>query len=396
MKDNKQTITFWVVLLFLFCYFMQLLNFPNALTVVAGAILCMTMLLQQKKVRIDMGICLLALTMLSYHITVNSIDGLFFPILYIPLVIYVTANYAVYGIKRDEKLTEKILLLIFVFAAGYAIHGILNAYMYYAGYVVPGTRRWNDFWSGGIVPGTQHTAYFLPVLALLFPAIAYFKKRKLVNAVLIAATIFFGYTSLATKSRMSVVIFAIAFCVQTLLFAVMEKETVKKLVSNKKFWTICSVLFAVMVVAVFALKDSPVVVAFIENLGKGGGILNNVRFEAQRMALAQLLDYPMGGRLMELGRTYCHNTWLDMANAGGLIPFFAFAAYTVYTVYEMIRLLFEKTVSSEIKIMLVGLYVAFFLYLSVEPALDASIHLVTPWIFVNGLVHGIISRVKEA
>ena len=81
-----------------------------------------------------------------------------------------------------------------------------------------------------------------------------------------------------------------------------------------------------------------------------------------------------------------------MANAGGIITFFAFTAYTLYTVYGVVCLLLKKSVSAEWKIVLTGLYVVFFLFLSVEPALDASVHLVTPWIFVNGLIHGIISQ----
>ena len=89
-------------------------------------------------------------------------------------------------------------------------------------------------------------------------------------------------------------------------------------------------------------KDSSIVVAFVENMGKGGGIINNVRFKAQRMALEQLFVYPMGGRQMELGRNYCHNTWLDMANAGGLIPFFSFALHTVYALYEKFCILLRK------------------------------------------------------
>ena len=390
MKDKAQTITFGIVLVFLFGYFMQAFNMPNALTVAAGAVLCLVMLIQQKKFRIDAGICLLALTLVSYYFIVNGVKGLFFPILYIPLVVYVLANYSVHMIEKEKEKALK--LLLFAFAAGYAIHGALNAYMYYAGYVIPGTRQWQDFWTRAIVPGTQHTAYFLPVLAMFLPAVVYFKKRKWLNAVILIAAAFFGYTSLATKSRMAVVIFALAFCVQALLFVISEREFVKKIVSNKKFWILCAVLLVLMAAGIFAVKDSTVVVAFIENMGKGGGILNNVRFEAQRLALVQLFDYPMGGRLMDLGRTYCHNTWLDMANAGGIIPFFAFASYTLYTAYEMVRLILKKTISTEWKIVLAGLYVAFFLFLSVEPALDASVHLVTPWIFVNGLIHGMISQ----
>lgn len=388
MRDKKQTIILNFVLVGLCCYFMQFLNVPNILTVVIGAMLCLTMVIQQKKIRIDVGICLLTLTLASYYVIVNGVRGAFFPILYIPLVIYLLAQYAV-NIDKSE---QSMVLLIFAFVIGYAVHGILNAYMYYAGYVIPGTRQWQDFWTGAIVPGTQHTAYFLPVLAMFFPAVAYFKKGKAVNVIIIAATVFFGYTSLVTKSRMSVLIFALTILVQLIIFALNEKEVIKRLIFDKWFWVAVGALLVVIVAGMMIIKDTPVVAAFIENMGKGGGILNNVRFTAQRMALEQLFEYPMGGRLMNLGRMYCHNTWLDMANAGGLIPFSAFTAYTVYTVYEIIRLIVNRFVLPEIKVVLVGLYAAFFLYLSVEPALDASIHLVTPWIFVNGLVHGLISK----
>ena len=392
MKKNTETMTFGILILFLFCYFMRLFAFPNVLTALIGAGICLVMVLQQKRIRIDAGICLLALAMVSYYVIVNGVRGLFFTILYLPLIFYVLANYAVCRIREEKDFEKKFRMLLFALVLGTAVYGVLNSYMYYAGYVVPGTRRWQDFWTGEIVPGTQHTAYYLPVLAMFFPAVLYFKERKVLNAVLILGTAFFGYSSLATRSRMSVVIFAIVFCLQAALFVWQEREKMQKLISDRKTWVAGAILLIGLIVGIFLVKDSPVVVAFIENMGKGGGILNNVRFEAQRLALVQLFDYPMGGRLMDLGRTYCHNTWLDMANAGGIIPFFAFASYTLYTAYEMVRLILKKTISTEWKIVLAGLYVAFFLFLSVEPALDASVHLVTPWIFVNGLIHGMISQ----
>lgn len=388
--------TFGAVMVFLCCYFMRLFAFPNVLTVIAGAGLCLVMLLQQKRIRIHPGICLLALTMISYYVIVNGVRGLFFTILYIPLVIYVLANATVCGIKDDQAFEKKLRWLMFMLVLGFAVYGGLNSYMYYAGYVVPGTRRWQDFWTGEIVPGTQHTAYYLPVLAMFLPAVMYFKERKLVNVLLILATVFFGYSSLATRSRMSVVIFALVFCLQAVMFAALEREKVHKLISSKKMWAVAAVLFVGLIAGVLLVKDSAVVVSFIENMGKGGGILNNVRFAAQRSALEQLFVYPMGGRQMELGREFCHNTWLDMANAGGLIPFVLFAAYTIFTIYELIRFLRRKTIMPETKIMMAGLYAVFFLYLSVEPALDASIHLVTPWIFVNGLIHGTLENNKNS
>ena len=263
-------------------------------------------------------------------------------------------------------------------------------------YVVPGTSRWQDFWTREIVPGTQHTAYYLPVLAVFVPAVVYFKEHQAKSILLVLLTAFFGYSSLATRSRMSVVIFAITACLQVLMFVCFERKKVQKMLNSKTTWAAALILLAAIAAGAYFVKDTSVVTAFIENLGKGGGILNNVRFSAQRSALSQLFDYPMGGRQMELGREFCHNTWLDMANAAGVIPFFAFALYTLYSLISLFRFLLKKNISPEVKMMMAGLYTAFFLYLSVEPALDASIHLVTPWIFVSAMIHGTNARDKKS
>ena len=203
MKEKAQTITFAAVLVFLCCYFMQLLNMPNVIVVGIGVVLCLIMLLQQKIFRIDIGICLLAITMISYYVIVNGIQGAFFVVLYIPLILYEMGNYAACAIKKSDDYNRALRMLIGAFVVGFAVHGILNAYMYYAGYVIPGTRQWADFWHKGIVPGTQHTAYFLPMFAMAFPAVAYFMKHRGNSYLILAMTAFFGYTSLATKSFVS-------------------------------------------------------------------------------------------------------------------------------------------------------------------------------------------------
>ena len=57
-----------------------------------------------------------------------------------------------------------------------------------------------------------------------------------------------------------------------------------------------------------------------------GGVLNNVRFKIHRAGLEQLFVYPMGGYQMDfLGHAHAHNTWIDVADAAGIIPFFSFA-----------------------------------------------------------------------
>ena len=397
MKKKTQNNKFFVVLLFAGSYFSRFFHMPNELTVILGGAICLTLLIQQKKIRIDLGLCLLTITLASYYVISNGISGLFYAILYIPLVIYVIGKYAICGSEATRDLNGRLMALLMAMIIGYTILGVLNSYMYFAGYVVPGTRRWQDFWSREIVPGTQHTAYFLPALAMFFPAVMYFNKRKVLNSIFVVLTIFFCYTALVTKSRMQLVVFVIVCFVQLLLFLVFEKEKTKAILSSKYTWIAAGSMILLFVAGFFAVKDTRVVVSFIDNLGDDGGILKNARFAGQRLAIGQLFTYPMGGRKMDFGalHNYCHNTWLDMANASGVIPFFAFTAYTVYTAIMLIRFLVKRNVSVETKIVTSGIYLSFFLYMTVESVFDASIHLLTPWIWVNTLICGYVSHVKE-
>lgn len=396
IKNKVPAIIYWGVWIFLLCYFMQFLDFPNVLALLLGGVICLILVLQQKRIRIDVGICLLTLTLVSYYVIINGTSGLFYSILYIPIVIYEIGNYSIGAIKNEKEKSDKVLLLLLALIIGYGIYGILNSYMWYAGYAVPGTRRWQDFWSGEIVPGTQHTAYFLPMMACFLPALIYAKKRKWISAVIITMTAFFGYTSIATRSRMSVLIFAIVVTVQAMLFVLFEREKVGKQLKNKWLWIAGVTLILVFTIVSFLFKDSELINVFIANMGKDGGILKNVRFEAQRLAIQQLFKYPMGGYMMDLGKlSQAHNVWLDMANAAGVIPFLAFVIYTIYTIYEVVCVLRIKWITVEAKLIIMGIYIVFFLYFLIEPALEASIHLVTPWFFLNGLTHGVTTKENQ-
>mgnify|MGYP003309240430 CR=1 FL=1 len=396
MKDKMQRFTFSIIWVYFCCYFLQIFDLQNEMVLIIGACLSLLVVIQQKLIRVDLGICLLAITLVSYYFIINGVQGLKYSILYIPLVVYVLANYMTSGLEKNEELNKKIIWMFTALIIGFTVYGILNSYMWYAGYVVPGTRRWEDFWSHEIVPGTQHTAYFLPLLAIFFPAIVSFGQKKWQTFFVLMLTVFFCYTSLTTRSRMPLLIFVIVVFVQLLLFVFLECEKVIRIATNIKSWIALLVFVALIILGFIMVKDTPVVTTFINNMGKDGGIINNARFIAQRQAIEQLLDYPLGGRQMEmiLGN-FCHNTWLDMANAAGIIPFFAFTTYTFYSLYELIGLLRKKFFSTEVKLWAVGLYVVFFLYFTVEPAIDASIHLVTPWIFVNGIIHGVVSATRN-
>lgn len=388
MKIKAETTVYGLLLIYLACYFMQLFKFPNFLMLVLGAAFCLSLLIKQKKIRIDLGICLLAITMFAYCIVVFGLRAIAIMMPYIPLVIYVLGNYLSCELKAKENGELKVIYIIYSMIFGHAVHGFLNACMYFAGTGWEGTRYWVDIWTRQMTPGTQLTMYYISVFAMLFPAIVCFFKRKWVNVLVIFGTLFFIYVSLATRTRTTLLVLAIVFCIQVALYALLERDKIMENVTPKKAGIFMGAVVVAAAALAFILKDVEMIQAFINNLSKGGGIINNVRFEAQALALQQLFDHPMGGYQMELGRKLAHNVWLDMANAAGLIPFFAFTAFTILTGYKLIRINLRRDVSTELKLMLVGLYAAFFLYYSVEPALNASIHFITPWVFINGMIHG--------
>lgn len=388
---------FWGgVLVFLCCYFMMLFDFPNILTILIGSVICLLLMIRQKRFRLDAGICLLGITMASYFLIVFGIRGATMSLPYVGLVMYVLGNYLGSEAKTKENYEKLFLLMIFMLVLGHSIHGLLNSYLFLDKQWDNGDIRvWKDIWMNIYIPGTQQIVYFLPVIAMVFPAIVYFKNRKLVNLLMIFTAFFFIYISMYSQTRTSVMILPLVFGAQAVLYVILEWKKVKKVLSNRKVQLAGVGIIIALIAALFLLRNHPIVSGFMEIMGRDGGILNNIRFKIQRSALEQLFLYPMGGDQMSfMGYPYAHNAWLDMANMGGLIPFFAFSAYTFLTVYELIRWLMKKEVCTERKLILAGIYGAFFLYYTVERAFDGSMHFMTPWFFINGLVHAELTKEK--
>ena len=397
MQQEKLQKVFWrAVLVFLCCYFMSLFDFPNVLTILIGSIICLVLLIKQKRFRLDVGICLLTVTIASYFIIVFGTRGFTMSLPYVGLVMYVLGNYLASEIKTKEDREKNFLLLLFVVVLGHSIHGYLNSYLFLDGQWDNGDIRvWMDFWLGVCLPGTAQIVYFLPALAMVFPAILYFKSRKFINALMIFTAGFFTYIAMYSQTRTSVLILPLVFIAQIILYVILEWKQIKRILLNKKIQIAIGILIIFALLVLFMLKDHPIVTQFMSIMGRDGGIFNNIRFKLQRSALQQLFVYPMGGDKMDfMGYPHAHNAWLDIANMAGVIPFFAFAAYTFLTIYELIRWLMKQEISTERKLILAGIYGAFFLYYTVERAFESSMHFMTPWFFINGMVHGELTKEK--
>lgn len=393
-QKNVQSIFWTAVTVFLCCYFVMLFDFPNRITILLGSITCLLLIYRQKCFRLDLNTILITVTISSYYIILYGTRAFTMSLPYVGILMYVLGNYLSSEVKEKHDYEKFYMLFLFTIILGHSLHGILNAVLFMDGQLFEDDIRvWMDIWMQITLPGTQQIVYFLPVLAMVFPAIVWFKKRKCANVLMIVTAVFFIYISMASQTRTSVLILPLVFAAQILLYVILEWKRVKKILLHKNTKLFAGIGLLVLAGMIFLLKDHPLVSSFVGIMGRDGGILNNIRFKLQRSALQQLWLYPMGGDQMNfMGYPYAHNAWLDMANEAGWIPFFAFTAYTVHVVYELIRWLGKKEVSTERKIILAGIFGAFFLYYTVERAFDSSMHFMTPWFFINGLVHGELKK----
>ena len=156
-KVNTEKINFCMVIIFLLCYFMLFFDFPNLLTVLIGAVICLVLLIKQKKFRLDIGICLLIITISSYFIIRYGIDEAFIMGLpYVGVLMYVLANYLSCEAKTKENNERLLFIIFFTVVLGYTIHGFLNSYMYLSGYRTEARRHWYDFWLLSAIQTSGH------------------------------------------------------------------------------------------------------------------------------------------------------------------------------------------------------------------------------------------------
>ena len=391
LQQKKIQTVFWsAVLLFLCCYFVMLFDFPNRITIFTGSVICLLLMYRQKCFRLDLNTVLITVTISSYYIILYGTRAFTMSLPYVGILMYVLGNYLSGEVKEKRDYEKFYMLFLFTIILGHSLHGILNAVLFMDGQLFEeDIRVWMDIWMQITLPGTQQIVYFLPALAMVFPAIVWFRKRKCANVLLLLTAVFFLYISMASQTRTSVLILPLVFAAQMILYVILEWESTKKLFAHKNTKLITGALLLAVMAAVLLLKEHPVISSFLEIMGRDGGIFNNIRFKLQRSALQQIHLYPLGGDRMDfMGYPYAHNAWLDMANEAGWIPFLAFAGYTFHVVWELLRWLGRKEISTERKIIVAGIFGAFFLYYTVERAFDSSMHFMTPWFFMNGLVHG--------
>ena len=392
IKD-LQKIVFGVSLFFIFLVFLNFRDIPNRYTLVCAGCFYLFYAVVNKKLYLNistvlLGVCLFLYAKIRGFDTTTTIMHAA-----LPAMMQILGKSLMEGGVPEKGERWLVLLPAAVFLLGYSGHGILNGIVFFVeGTIKEGVRYWADAWNGNILPGTQHSIYLLPALAIMFPAVVYLKQYRIAGALTLLTGVFFLYYSFESLSRIPIMVFGILAIWEFILFLAFNRDNEKLMKYTRRGVYVLLCLGAVGAVLLLMNWEAVLQIPFVRNLSKDGGILNNVRFRAQRSVLTQLFAYPKGGMPIE-GIQMAHNVWLDMAKDTGLVTFVLFTVYTACTLIQVLKLLIGKS-CNELKYVLSGVYFALFLYYTVEPALNANIQYMIPWTFVNGLIYGSNKRMK--
>lgn len=343
----------------------------------------------------DVNALLLVVGMYAHCRVVYAGEVFLYQATFLPLLFYLFGKMFVAYEKTLGK-AARARVVIQVLAVFLCVEGILNAKVWYELWG-EGFRYWKTYWVDQLLPATQHVVWCVPIIAMVFYGGCCLGKKRVIGIGFVVAGLWMVYFSWITKSRAAVMIFGLVLGVNIVLFFWMNR---KKKQIRRLFWCLLGVIpvFAILLTVAYTSNMYGVQDLFASvEWSRGGGILNNVRFRAQRLVLSQLFLYPHGGRQMDLaGLNYAHNVWLDMANASGLLPFTLIVLYTILTIKDMVLLIGRNTIPQENKYLLVSVYSAFLLYYFVEPALDANIMYWAIGCLVAGVIRGSLVGTKPS
>ncbi len=397
-KNQHLSFVFFAVTYFIIlCFFIQIPVLSNKIMILLGIAACCLFSFLQKRILIGVRELLLFASMLSYTLIIHTNALGIAYIVLLPTIFAFMGKYLICNSSDNKEQKRAVYLMACTIVIGYSIHGILNSILFLQNGFSGNARAWLDMWDGTSPAATQQVLYFLPVLSLFFSALLFIRKQFPASLFILLSSIFFLYISVITMSRTSLVIWGIMLILECFLWCILNYKRIDWGRFAKKVSPIWFILPIILIIAVWFFIHQHTSLLQYDWLKRNGGILNNIRFQAQISAVKQLFVYPMGGYQMDLaGLKYAHNVWLDLANAAGLIPFTLFAAYTILSFIDIVRLLVSDLVSSDTKYILSSLYFAFILYYLVEPALDASVLYLLPWCFINGTLHGYRLALKKS
>lgn len=233
-------------------------------------------------------------------------------------------------------------------------------------------RATPNFWNPSVITNGTGTGALASLGLCLFPLTVFVTGSRLrprdhlfVAAVAALFASAGAYANTALQNRSPFIALAVALCVALLIFLRSHSSKLARTVGIGAFVS----TLALVGWALFGPDGYLTSRSIGGRFGEMG--LQTPRYQAWALMLTHIADAPLGGRTVDVGLTFVHNLWLDVAHDAGLLPFcllLAFHALHYPAIYRVTSARNTLTLSLAVGGLTASLVVAFM----VEPILDAS------------------------
>lgn len=254
-----------------------------------------------------------------------------------------------------------------------------------------------SFWPGGPTningPSLDLYSYLgLSLISLLLVSLSILRGRVFASlkleankylgiffyATLVLASLLATYSSIGGGSRTAIVIvfvtLLISFLVAMIFDSSLKNSFDSKILSFTKYTLILFILFGLFFLLSEELQN--LTNTFLE-LGIGVRLsergVETDRYEAWKMVISQIGDFPNGGRKMTLppGLTYVHNMWLDQLYDSGFVAFLFLIIFHVLQLPVLIKF-FSLNLFPLLKVFVASTVITFLIAFTGTPIFQAS------------------------
>lgn len=320
---------------------------------------------------------LLTLFGLSYVVFgVGTIKG--FVVYFITPLLLFWAGWVLISVSRSPDKTVKQIIVATMIGNG--IHAFLNTVIN-----IGNARGSNiDYFTMGIASDTISGSINIIILSTI-SCIFIEKDKKLKTLYIISVVIALIYAlQLATRSTFIIAFLVFVICFFYYVVKERNRRKIVLFVVSIVFVLLllyCLYHFNIMSFQSFVYKSN-----MMERLRFGIGNSNATRFNRFLDGLRNLFRYPMGSSSVS---SYYHNTWLDVARIGGIIPFFFYLLYSIVVCAHVAYLQKNESMELACRFLILCVYFGVFLNLFFEPGMEGYIELIYEFTMINGMVESL-------
>ena len=278
-----------------------------------------------------------------------------------------------------------IIKYTYAIAIGFFIHAMLN----YLVNVNSDSRNTIDFWTHGVKSASLQAIMLTMIMGTSFFSLICLKEKwkKIIFFICILFAILYD---LILSTRTLLIVGGISIAISFIMFVILNYKNNRQEINRclKTIFFLMLFVFIFYSINFLGIKNVVNESNFSARMRKIDTTeVDKDRVETQILSIGSLFEYPMGGNNEEIGNLkYAHNMWFDVAKQAGIIPFALLVSFFVINLRNLFNLIKNPKVSCELKIFLVGIYVAVLLNFFVEPIMQGEPLFFIMFCMVMGMV----------